>query len=295
MDSETCCLYKIKNREGITHTMTEKNTPEELEITEEKATQNDTENPTSETAPTSETKESLEDVVIIAEDANSADTVEATDTDLDLDEELTDEELAILDDGDFEPEDFEDEEPKGKIAKHMGKILYSLLGIMIVAVLIFGYCVFPFYSKIGGTWNGTNTAGTFQIVNKGSESKFSFVDMNGIKGMDLVFTSTLNRKGINQYDVKDTTVSIVLDKTIIKDEQIKEFKSLTDQVKVKSETKKELVLTYTKEAYKAAFAEIDVDSYFNYRLTNFNFTLQGKDLMLKNKDFASPEITFTHK
>lgn len=204
-------------------------------------------------------------------------------------------------DGEFDEEnleddeDFEDEEPKGKLAKHMGKILYSLLGIMIVAVLIFGYYVFPFFSKIGGTWQGENTAGTFKIVNKGSKSEFSFVDMNGVKGMNLVFTSELTRKGVNQFGATDTSVKIVLDKKTIDEANIKAFKELTDQVKVKDETDKEVVLVYTKAAYETAFKDTNLDEYFNYRLTNFNFALQGKDLMLKNKDFATPEVNFTRK
>lgn len=196
---------------------------------------------------------------------------------------------------DLEDDDLEDEEPKGKLAKHMGKILYSLLGIMIVAVLIFGYYVFPFFSKIGGTWQGENTAGTFKIVNKGSKSEFSFVDMNGVKGMNLVFTSELTRKGVNQFGATDTSVKIVLDKKTIDEANIKAFKELTDQVKVKDETDKEVVLVYTKAAYETAFKDTNLDEYFNYRLTNFNFALQGKDLMLKNKDFATPEVTFTRK
>ncbi len=200
-----------------------------------------------------------------------------------------------FDEEDLEDEDLEDEEPKGKLAKHMGKILYSLLGIMIVAVLIFGYYVFPFFSKIGGTWQGENTAGTFKIVNKGSKSEFSFVDMNGVKGMNLVFTSELTRKGVNQFGATDTSVKIVLDKKTIDEANIKAFKELTDQVKVKDETDKEVVLVYTKAAYETAFKDTNLDEYFNYRLTNFNFALQGKDLMLKNKDFATPEVNFTRK
>lgn len=200
-----------------------------------------------------------------------------------------------FDEEDLDDEDLEDEEPKGKLAKHMGKILYSLLGIMIVAVLIFGYYVFPFFSKIGGTWQGENTAGTFKVVNKGSKSEFSFVDMNRVKGMNLVFTSELTRKGVNQFGATDTSVKIILDKKTIDKANIKAFKELTDQVKVKDETDKEVVLVYTKAAYETAFKDTNLDEYFNYRLTNFNFALQGKDLMLKNKDFATPEVTFARK
>ena len=66
-------------------------------------------------------------------------------------------------------------------------------------------------------------------------------------------------------------------------------------MKVKDETDKEVVLVYTKAAYETAFKDTNLDEYFNYRLTNFNFALQGKDLMLKNKDFATPEVNFTRK
>lgn len=238
---------------------------------------NTTESETLESEKTSE----MDDIIIIAD---------ATTTDSESEENLNDENFLNED-----LEELEDEAPQGKLTKHMGKILYTLLGIVIVAVLLFSYYVFPFYSKIGGTWSGTSQIGEFKLVNKGSKSEFTIVNMNNIKGMDLVFTSQLNRQGVNEYGAKDTAVTIVLNKKKIPEEQIKQFKDLKDQVKVKSESKKEVVLTYTDSAYKAAFSGVDVNSYFNYRLANFNFALQGKNLMLKNKDFASTEITFTHK
>ncbi|TFJ70007.1 hypothetical protein [Carnobacterium maltaromaticum] len=260
------------------------------------------------------TEEVIVDEEVASKDLNEVDTTTETTATNTTEEEILEEGIEALAssgvvegvsiegeeiDGEFEEDleddDLEDEEPKGKLAKHMGKILYSLLGIMIVAVLIFGYYVFPFFSKIGGTWQGENTAGTFKIVNKGSKSEFSFVDMNGVKGMNLVFTSELTRKGVNQFGATDTSVKIVLDKKTIDEANIKAFKELTDQVKFKDETDKEVVLVYTKAAYETAFKDTNLDEYFNYRLTNFNFALQGKDLMLKNKDFATPEVNFTRK
>lgn len=302
---------KLENQKGVKKMTEKKTNEEEIKKNEEEVAPSDTETVVEDDVVTEEV---IVDEEVPSKDLNEVDATTETTATNTAEEAILEEGIEALAssgvvegvsiegeeiDGEFEEDleddDLEDEEPKGKLAKHMGKILYSLLGIMIVAVLIFGYYVFPFFSKIGGTWQGENTAGTFKIVNKGSKSEFSFVDMNGVKGMNLVFTSELTRKGVNQFGATDTSVKIVLDKKTIDEANIKAFKELTDQVKVKDETDKEVVLVYTKAAYETAFKDTNLDEYFNYRLTNFNFALQGKDLMLKNKDFATPEVNFTRK
>lgn len=123
--------------------MTEKNNNQEE--------QNELKN--SEEMASEETAEKAEQVLIEKEEV-----VEASELEEEFEDDLED----------FSDEELE-EEPKSKLAKYMGPILYSLLGIMIVAALIFTYYVFPFFSKVSGEWTGSSASGTFKIVNKGKD------------------------------------------------------------------------------------------------------------------------------
>ncbi|ANZ98951.1 hypothetical protein BFC22_02030 [Carnobacterium divergens] len=249
--------------------MTEKNNNQEE--------QNELKN--SEEMASEETTEKAEQVLIEKEEV-----VEASELEEEFEDDLED----------FSDEELE-EEPKSKLAKYMGPILYSLLGIMIVAALIFTYYVFPFFSKVSGEWTGSSASGTFKIVNKGKDSEFRFVDMNGTKGLDLIFESNLSRKGVNQYDVTNTKVKLSLSKKDISKENIEAMKKETKLVKVEKETAKEVILSYTKEGIKSSFGDTKLNDLFHYQLSDINWMLKGETLVLKNQVFANPLLDFQRK
>lgn len=206
-------------------------------------------------------------------------------------EEITD--LTINSES-LEEDEFDDEELEVEDQKQgLKNIILGFCLVLILAgigALVYGF--YPFPAKIAGEWEATTVNGYYVIKNDGRENTFIMENLNGVLGMDLVFKSQLVAESPNEYFVKDTKVYLELKHEFLDEDIMKEIIGTGDNFKEVSDDKKIKTVKYTDAGIKATFGDEDLDTWFKYVLREFDWTLQGQALNLRNASFANGGVNF---
>lgn len=162
---------------------------------------------------------------------------------------------------------------------------------MLIGGSVAGYIFYPFNKKLEGKWVATNQ--TLQLTSKGRSWELAIPNYQQTKGLTLVYKGIWEPAGVNKYDGKKVELVSKIEKANFSKEEISRLEKKSDLYAIVEETKKELVLQYTKKGIKQVQSTTDLNSVVHISLEDIHWDQQKEKLFLNSNYFSNERIEFT--
>lgn len=182
-----------------------------------------------------------------------------------------------------------------EIEKRENQVIKVLLIILCTLALVLGIGIYRFYpliAKISGSWTYHENSIEYQLVNRGKESRFTILNLQDQKDVNLIFISQLKPVAANRYKAEETRVQIEIKKSDATIAGINALKKDQTNYRLVNETVNNICFSYTKSGVVTNFGDTDINRMFEYQISDFKFELFPTGLRLANKTFAYGGLKF---
>ncbi|MDR0846448.1 MAG: hypothetical protein LBN08_02950 [Lactobacillales bacterium] len=179
--------------------------------------------------------------------------------------------------------------------KKLQTILTAALVVVVLAILVIGFKLYPFSMKLNGDWSASIEGAPVSLSVKGGEFTFSQANYQNQAPFTIRYTGKLKADGVNHFTGKDIKVYMLVDKKQLTAAEVQNLKeNQGDYYKVKNDALYLMTIEFSDAMVKQMYPTKSINQSFGFDLKYDVLQLFGsKVIALNNSRMSKDLIEFT--